>query len=47
MKTKFTVRDLSYAAMGVALIAVCSWLSVPALLPTMVPLPCRPLPSAC
>lgn len=37
MDTKFTVRDLSYAAMGVALIAVCSWLSVPALVPSMVP----------
>ena len=30
-------RELSLAAMGVALIAVCSWISVPALLPTGVP----------
>lgn len=31
------IRELSLAAMGVALIAVCSWISVPSLLPTMVP----------
>ncbi len=37
MKEKFSVRELALVAMGVALIAVCSWLSVPALLPTMVP----------
>ena len=34
---KVTVRDLTYMAMGAALIAVCSWISVPSLLPTMVP----------
>ncbi len=37
MKTKPTARDISYAALSVALIAVCSWISVPALTPTMVP----------
>ena len=34
MKTsKFSVRDLARVAMGVALIAVCSWLSVPMTVP--------------
>ena len=33
----FSVRDMAFAAMGAALIAVCSWISVPALLPTGVP----------
>ena len=33
----FSVRDMALAAMGAALIAVCSWISVPALLPTGVP----------
>lgn len=37
MKTKISARDLSYAALSVALIAACSWISVPALTPTMVP----------
>ena len=38
MKTKsISVRDMAFAAMGAALIAVCSWISVPALLPTGVP----------
>ena len=34
---KITVRELTWAAMAVALMAVCSWISVPAVLPTMVP----------
>ena len=33
MKTKLTTRDISYIAMGVALIAVCSWISVPMTVP--------------
>ena len=33
----FSARELAYVAMGAALIAVCSWISVPSLLPTMVP----------
>lgn len=33
----FSVRDMAFAAMGAALIAICSWISVPALLPTGVP----------
>ena len=34
MKTsKFSARDLARVAMGVALIAVCSWLSVPMTVP--------------
>ncbi len=37
MKPKPTARDISYVALSVALIAVCSWISVPALTPTMVP----------
>ena len=36
MKT-ISARDLAYMATGIALIAVCSWISVPSLLPTMVP----------
>ena len=42
MKEKFSAKDLALVAMGVALIAVCSWLSVPALLPTMVPFTLQP-----
>ena len=30
-------KNLAFIAMGAALIAVCSWISVPALLPTGVP----------
>ncbi len=30
---KFTARDIATAAMGVALIAVCSWLSIPMTVP--------------
>ena len=37
MKRKMTAKELAYVAMGTALIAVCSWLSVPSFLPTMVP----------
>ena len=37
MKQGFRVKELAYVAMGIALTAVCSWISVPALLPTMVP----------
>jgi len=33
MKNSFTTRDLAYIAMGVALIAVCSWISVPMTIP--------------
>ena len=33
MKRKLTARDISYIAMGVALIALCSWLSVPMTVP--------------
>lgn len=29
----FSVRDLAYIAMGAALIAVCSWISIPAAVP--------------
>ena len=29
MKRRLTAKDLSYIAMGVALIAVCSWISIP------------------
>ena len=29
MKSKFKVQELSYTAMGVALVAVCSWISIP------------------
>lgn len=37
MLRKITTGDIAYVAMGVALITVCSWISVPSLLPTMVP----------
>ena len=37
MKKGFSARDLALVAMGMALITVCSWLSVPAILPTGVP----------
>ncbi len=37
MKQRFPARDLALAAMGAALISICSWISVPALLPTGVP----------
>ena len=37
MKSRFRVKELTYAAMGIALTAVCSWISVPAMLPSMVP----------
>jgi len=30
---KFQVRDLAYIALGAALIAVCSWISIPTLVP--------------
>ena len=33
MKRKLTTRDIAYIAMGVALIALCSWLSVPMTVP--------------
>lgn len=33
MKPRFTPRDLAAAAMGTALIAVCSWLSIPTTVP--------------
>ena len=33
MKQKMTTRELAYMAMGAALIAVCSWISVPAMVP--------------
>ena len=33
MNSKFTTRDLAAIAMGVALIAVCSWISVPTAIP--------------
>ena len=29
MNRRLTAKDLSYIAMGVALIAVCSWISIP------------------
>ena len=32
-----TASDLAFTAMGAALIAVCSWISVPAFLPSLVP----------
>ncbi len=34
---KITASELAFTAMGTALISVCSWISVPAFLPTMVP----------
>lgn len=37
MKRSGSIRWIAYTAVGVALIAVCSWISVPSLLPTMVP----------
>ena len=37
MKHPFPARDMALAALGAALIAVCSWISLPALLPTGVP----------
>ena len=37
MKPRFSLRDMALAALGAALIAVCSWISLPALLPTGVP----------
>ena len=33
MRRRLTARDLAYIAMGAALIAVCSWLSVPMTVP--------------
>ena len=33
MKPRFSPRDLAAAAMGTALIAVCSWLSIPTTVP--------------
>jgi len=33
MKAKMTTRDLATCAMGIALIAVCSWISIPATVP--------------
>ena len=33
MNSKFTTRDLATIAMGVAFIAVCSWISVPTAIP--------------
>ena len=33
MNSKFTTRDLATIAMGVAFIAVCSWISVPTTIP--------------
>lgn len=37
MQNKLTTSDLASVAMGAALIAVCSWISVPSLLPSMAP----------
>ena len=37
MKRGFSTRDLALAALGAAIITVCSWISVPAFLPTGVP----------
>ena len=33
MKNSLTTRDIATIAMGVALIAVCSWISVPMTIP--------------
>ena len=33
MKGKMTANDLATCAMGIALIAVCSWISIPAIVP--------------
>ena len=35
MDKKLTVKEITYAAMGVALTAVCSWISVPAVFTTV------------
>lgn len=37
MKKTITAGELTRVAMGVALTAVCSWISVPSLLPSLVP----------
>ena len=37
MNRSFSLRDMARAALGAALIALCSWISLPALLPTGVP----------
>ena len=37
MNRSLPVRDMALAALGAALIAVCSWISLPPLLPTGVP----------
>lgn len=37
MKSRIPVREMALAAMGAALIAVCSWISVPTPLPNGVP----------
>lgn len=33
MNTKMTVRDLTYVALSAALIAICSWISIPTTVP--------------
>ena len=33
MNKKFTAKDISFTALGIALIAVCSWLSIPFTVP--------------
>ena len=33
MKQKLTTEDISYAALSIALITVCSWLSIPISIP--------------
>ena len=33
MKSKLSTRDIAYIAMGVALLAICSWISVPMTVP--------------
>lgn len=37
MNRALSTKQIAYVAMGVALTAVCAWISVPSLLPTMVP----------
>ncbi len=37
MKRSFPLRDMALAALGAALTAICSWISLPALTPTGVP----------
>ena len=37
MNQKLTVRDMAWIALGAALIAICSWISVPSPLPSGVP----------